>query len=199
MNDLEDKDIWLTVSELASLELETLPSTRANVQKWATKKGWEKRARKGSGGGFFYSFASLPEDVKLEIKQRKWEEVCKISKNRRFYKVKEIKRELNSSKKEESTFNTEEKSAVIECIQRLVVEEYRLGYKREEIAAKLGMHLKEFAKYELAEKPLNTLHLQKLSELGFDVWFILFGEKATTDKHIHNELNYNQGNVNIKN
>lgn len=199
MTDLEDTEIWLTVSEIADLKLDTLPHTRAAVLKWAKKRSWEKKERKGSGGGYFYSFVSLPEDARLEIKQKCWQQVCEISKDRRFKKAKGIYRYTEKYKIEETALLSAERHARIECIQRLVLEEDKRGYSRDKLASELGLSLDEFAEYELARKTFEILHWQTLKKLGFDVWFILFGEKTKTDRHIHNELNYNQGNVNIKN
>lgn len=177
MNDMEEKSVWLSASEIAKLKLNSLPHSRGAVLKWANERGWEKMNRKGRGAGFVYSFSSFPEDAKQEIKadSKKWQLVQEISNNRGKYQG-NIKISFEDSSQTDLFLSPKEKSAVIEAVHRLVVEEYRLGIKREELANKLGISLEELEKYELAQKPLNVLHFQKLHELGFNLMFIILGD-----------------------
>lgn len=178
MENLKEKEIWLSASEIANLSLNTLPHTRAAVSKWAKAGNWEKRARRGKGAGFVYSLYSLPEDARNEIKSNPLL-VERLSNLTEFGMTRMRNKSigLNTIYKSDFSLSPEEKKVAVECSHRLVGEEYRLGIERADLAFKLGMPLEELVKYELAEKSLNALILQKLKGLGFDVWFILFGER----------------------
>ncbi|MDH5638921.1 MAG: hypothetical protein OEZ04_10540, partial [Nitrospinota bacterium] len=54
---------WYSTRELAGLP--GLPGTVQNVTSIAKREGWEKQKRQGRGGGFEYSFNSLPERTRL--------------------------------------------------------------------------------------------------------------------------------------
>ena len=181
MSEAEEKDIWLSASEIASLKLNSLPNSRGTVLRWADERNWDKRDRKGRGAGFIFSFSSFPAEAKQEIKSdaEKWKLVQEITRNRGKYQAKTTVSGQNNLPTN-SSLSLEEKRAIIECSHRLVVEEYRLGLKGEELASKLGISLAELEKYELAELPLNILLLQKLKALGFDLMFIISGETAET-------------------
>lgn len=179
MMKLEDTDIWLSASEIAALKLDTMPHSRAAVLKWAKKESWEKRERKGKGAGAIFSFVSFPNEAKEEIKNSPqiWEKVCNLSKDRRSYKTPIQKERVKNKLGNIEFLSGEGKNFAIECIHRLIFEEIRLGIKREDLATGLGLSLESFEKYEHGEIPLNVLQLKKLHKLGFDVNFILLGER----------------------
>ena len=199
MNKLEDKDIWLTATEIAKLNLKSIPKSRNTVHRWAKEYNWERKEREGSGRGFFFSFLSLPVQTREEIKNdpKKWQLVCEWIENRGKFKPKP-KQNIGQNQTQNPLLSTEEQSLIIESSHRLIFEKIKSGKSREEIATRLGISLEELSEYEQGKKPLNLVHLVKLQELGFDAIFILFGEKHT-NKGIHNEVHYNQGNVSIQN
>lgn len=200
MKELKDEDIWLTATEIAKLKLKDCPKSRNTVHKWADIYNWERKERTGSGGGFFFSFLSLPDFAREEIKNNptKWQQVCEWIENRGKFKPKP-KLNKGQNKSQKTFLSAKEQRVIEDSSQRLIFERIGLGKSRENLAAGLGISLEELREYEYGEKPLNLLHLVKLQEIGFDAIFILFGKRATDKKEIRNEVNNNQGNVNINN
>lgn len=186
----EDEDIWLSPSEIADLDLENLPNSKSSIIDWAKKGKWESRPRKGKGGGFIYSFRSLPEKAQQEIKNnpQKWLKICEIAKSRTVRKEylnltlqKQLDKDIfylssQLSLENLDEFSSKDKKIFIESAHRLIVEEFRLKIDREFLASNLEISIEELGKYEHGEKPLNVAHLNKLKNLGFNVLFILFGE-----------------------
>lgn len=56
-----------TAQDLASLQLSSIPQTKAGVIIRAKKENWQSRPRQGKGGGREYAFDSLPAEVQAEI------------------------------------------------------------------------------------------------------------------------------------
>lgn len=202
---MNDEDIWLSAAEIAELDLEYLPSSKVAVLNWAKKNEWEFRPRKGRGAGFIFSFLSFPKEAQQEIKNNpeKWQLVCELSKkrgkkllkqNKQFLKQTETK--PKQAETEDTSIPPEDRELITASARRLVVEEFfHKKINREDLAINLGLSLRELEQYEHAEKPLNIVHLQKLQKLGFDIMFILTGEKISTGKSIKNEVNNNSKSV----
>lgn len=198
MNDCKESDIWLTAAEIARLKLKTLPNSKTTVLRRAKENNWDRKKRKGAGGGFCFSFLTLPIETQQEIKnnQTKWQQVCEFSKNRRFHSSKEeMSKTLPSNRQEEFQLSPADKDFTKATARRFVFEEIYSGINREGLnglSSKLGISVEELEKYEHGEKPLNIVHIKKLSELGFDVLYIIFGIRTKNDNRpIHNEFNNN--------
>lgn len=52
---------WRSASEWVEQGLPGLPTSKFGFIKAADREGWERRTRKGRGGGFEYHYSSLPE------------------------------------------------------------------------------------------------------------------------------------------
>lgn len=61
----------LSAQEIASLELEGLPATRAGVRQRADRDGWAFVARPGRGGGRAYAVADLPASARRDLDDRR--------------------------------------------------------------------------------------------------------------------------------
>lgn len=57
---------WFTAKELAGAE--GMPGTVQNVTRRAKRDGWMSRRRSGRGGGWEYSFASLPQETQQHLR-----------------------------------------------------------------------------------------------------------------------------------
>lgn len=61
---------WFAPSELATLKLPGLPTTKRGVNDLAAREAWESRARKGCGGGREYPISALPTVARTELEAR---------------------------------------------------------------------------------------------------------------------------------
>lgn len=68
---------WYTAQELANLQLNSIPQTKAGVIYQAKKSLWSNRKRSGRGGGVEYAFDGLPIEVQNEIKARQLRELVR--------------------------------------------------------------------------------------------------------------------------
>jgi transposase InsO family protein len=62
---------WYTPVELAKLKLPGLPAAHDNIRAKAAREGWQRRPRKGRGGGFEYAELTLPQAALAELLRRR--------------------------------------------------------------------------------------------------------------------------------
>lgn len=61
--------------------------------------------------------------------------------------------------------------------KRIELEKVRLNLKSMEVCMQLDIHLNTFRNYETGKRDMSISLLMKLSEMGFDIVYIMTGEK----------------------
>lgn len=67
--------------------------------------------------------------------------------------------------------------------KRVELEKVRLGLKSMEVYSQLDIHPNTFRNYETGKRDMSISLLMKLSDMGFDIVYIMTGEKMRDSKH----------------